>query len=128
VSTKELLDCAGYNEFTGATYTVDGTNTGDKLVTYLFDWHTLFAGWIQTGLQRVQICYSAPYTYPGRTGFPVTGNGSAGSWETALLPECPKNPAPGSSPCILQRRIILTKGIEVKYRIPGGSLDPKMRG
>ncbi len=128
VSTKELLDCAGYNEFTGATYTVDGTNTGDKLVTYLFDWHTLFAGWVQNGLQRVQICYSAPYSYTGRPGFSKTGLGTPGNWETALLPECPKNPAPGSDPCILSRRIILTKGIEVKYRIPGGSLDPKMRG
>jgi hypothetical protein len=128
VSTKELLDCAGYTEFTGATYTVDGTNTGDKLVTYLYDWHTLFAGWIQNGLQRVQICYSAPYQYAPRPGFPVTGGGSPGSWETALLPECPKNPPAGSPPCILSRRVILTKGIEVKYRIPGGTLDPKMRG
>jgi len=128
VSTKELLDCKNYTEFTGATYTVDGTNTGDKLVTYLFDWHILFAGWIQNGLQRVQICYSAPYSYAVRPGSTPTGSGAPADWKTALLPECPKNPAPGSDPCILQRRIILTKGIEVKYRIPGGTLDPKMRG
>ena len=76
----------------------------------------------------MQICYGAAYPYPGRPGFPVTDGGSPGSWETALLPECPKNPAPGSARCILQRRIVLIKGIEVKYRIPGGDKDPKMRG
>jgi hypothetical protein len=40
----------------------------------------------------------------------------------------PGEPGTGVQPYILQRRIILTKGIEVKYRIPGGELDPKMRG
>ena len=127
--TGDLLNCQNYGELIGATHTVDADpNVGTKTVTYFFGAQALPNGWQQNALHRVQICYSAPYRFPVRDGFPATGSGEPESWQTAVLEDCSKLPGrDANDPCVVLRRVAPT-GIEVKYRIPGGTKDPKMRG
>ena len=108
-------------------------NLTEKLVTYKISYRTLLAGWKQNGLSLVQACFSAPYAFTARSGQPVRssfdgdGDGIPEDWFTALLPECKVLWITRQPPCVKERRL-LKDGIAVVARLPGGAIDPKMRG
>jgi hypothetical protein len=127
------VDCAGYNEFSPDWVSVDGRNTGTKTLTYKISYRTLFAGWRLNGLALVQSCFSAPYTFATRNGVVTTssfdgdGDGTPETWNTGLLRECRFLWVTSPPPCVKERRL-LRDGIVIVSSIPGGTLDPKMRG
>jgi hypothetical protein len=128
------VDCAGYTEFSPDWVLVNGSaNIPEKLLTYKLSYRTLFTGWRANGLALVQACFSAPYRFVTRTGQPVRsfidsdGDGVAEEWWTGLLPECRVLWFTWQPPCVKERRL-LNDGIAVSARIPGGAIDPKMRG
>jgi len=128
-------DCAGYTEFSPDWVLINGSpNLGEKLVTFKISYRTLFTGWRTNGLSRVQACFSAPYAFAGRAGstpvvsrFDGDGDGVAEDWWTGLLPECKVLWVTNAPPCVKERRL-LSDGIAVVARLPGGAIDPKMRG
>ena len=81
----------------------------------------------------MQACFSAPYLFATRTGQPVKstfdgdGDGVAEDWWTGLLPECKVLFVTRQPPCVKERRL-LNDGIALVARLPGGAIDPKMRG
>ena len=128
------VDCAGYKEFSPDWVLVNSSaNVVEKLVTFKISYRTLLAGWQQNGLSLVQACFSAPYTFATRTGQPVRssfdgdGDGVPEDWFTGLLPECKVLWVTRQPPCVKERRL-LRDGIAVVARLPGGAIDPKMRG
>ncbi len=128
-------NCANYSEFSPDWVLVNGSaNLVEKLLTFKISYRTLFTGWRTNGLSRVQACFSAPYAFAGRPGFPVTvsrfdgdGDGVAEDWWTGVLPECRVLWFTSAPPCVKERRL-LSDGIALAARLPGGAIDPKMRG
>ena len=128
-------NCAGYSEFSPDWVLINGSaNLGEKLLTFKLSYRTLFTGWRANGLSRVQACFSAPYRFAGRAGqapvrssFDGDGDGVPEDWWTGLLPECRVLWITHQPPCVKERRL-LSDGIAVVTRLPGGAIDPKMRG
>jgi hypothetical protein len=130
-----VVDCAGYSEYSPDWVLVNGSATiPEKLLTYKFSYRTLFTGWKTNGLSLVQACFSAPYRFATRDGRPPVrstydsdGDGVPEDWFTGLLPECRILFLTWAPPCVKERRL-LNDGIALSARIPGGAIDPKMRG
>ena len=87
------------------------------------------------GLSRVQACFSAPYTFATRAGYAGHGRRFDGDgdgvpedwWTRACCPSARCCGSPTPPPCVKERRL-LRDGIAVVARLPGGAIDPKMRG
>ena len=130
------LKCAGYNAFSPDWVSVNGSaNLTQKLITFKIGYRTLFTGWQLNGLSRVQACFSAPYSFATRAGFPAAattqfdgdGDGVDETWRTGILPECRVLLATKPPPCVSDRQL-LRDGVAITVKMPGGSIDPRMRG
>jgi hypothetical protein len=124
------LNCDGYNEFSPDWVTVNGSaNLTQKLITYKISYRTLFAGWQLNGLSRIQACYSAPYSFATRAGYPALKATpfEGATWYTGILPECKVLSTTKPPPCVQERKL-LRDGIAVTVKAPGGAMDPRMRG
>ena len=105
-----------------------------KLITFKISYRTLVSGWQTNGLSRVQACFSAPYTFAPRAGYervaaPYDGDGDGvpETWYTGVLPECKVLFTTKPPPCVSERKL-LRDGIAVTVKMPGGAIDPRMRG
>ena len=136
LNVGDPLDCAGYSEFSPDWVLVNGSsNLTQKLITYKIGFRTLFSGWQLNGLSRIQACFSAPYAFATRAGYPAAavsqldgdGDGVTETWRTGILPECRLLGVTRNPPCVSERRL-LRDGIAVTVRMPGGAIDPRMRG
>ena len=130
------VDCAGYNEFSPDWVGVNGSaNLTQKLITYRIGYRTLFNGWQTNGISRVQACFSAPYTFATRAGFGRTPTqvrrrrGRRGR-DVVHGASCPSARCSCSTNRRRASRIAssLRDGVAVTVKMPGGSIDPRMRG
>ena len=135
LNAGSAFQCKGYKPFSPDWVDVNGSaNLLYKLITFKISYRTLFNGWQTNGLSRVQACFSAPYTFAPRAGFErVTsqydgdGDGVPEPWYTAVLPECKVLGRTNAPPCVSDRKL-LRDGIAVTAKLPGGAIDPRMRG
>ena len=125
--TRDLLDCRKYDERIAATHTVDQQgDVGAKKIEYFFDKKTLPSAGRRRGSRR---CRSAgarrTCSGPARTSPPkATGRRPRGGrrcWRSAS-----KLPRDGAEdPCVKARRIVSSKGIELKVRVPANAEGPE---
>ena len=129
------VDCADYNEFSPDWVGVNGSaNLTQKLITYRIGYRTLFSGWQTNGISRVQACFSAPYSFATRAGFVRTttmydgdADGVDEPWYTGVLPECKVLGRTNVPPCVSDRKLV-REGVAITVKMPGGAIDPRMRG
>lgn len=135
LNAGSTFKCKGYTPFSPDWVDVNGSaNLLYKLITFKISYRTLVSGWQTNGLSRVQACFSAPYTFAPRAGYervaaPYDGDGDGvpETWYTGVLPECKVLFTTKPPPCVSERKL-LRDGIAVTVKMPGGAIDPRMRG